>query len=298
MDKTLVILAAGMGSRYGGLKQLDQLGPSGEAILEYSVFDALRAGFRKIVFIIRRDFADQFKEFIGSKFNDLAEIVYCYQELDHLPTGFECPPDREKPWGTGHALLSTVDTIKNPFLIINADDFYSLDSFKIAYDMIDSWDDDATPKCGIVAFNLAQTLSKNGTVSRGVCKSSENGKLIDITETHGLSDKDGKIIDQDGNILPPETPVSMNMWCMSSSILPFYEEAFIKFLSKDLETPKSEFYIPSVIDALIKSETISCDIVESPCKWFGVTYKEDKDEVINALKKAVDEGIYPHNLHI
>ncbi|WDE98396.1 hypothetical protein PQO03_21520 [Lentisphaera profundi] len=298
MHKTLVILAAGMGSRYGGLKQLDQLGPSGEAILEYSVFDALRAGFNKIIFIIRRDFAKEFKELIGPKFNDLAEIVYCYQELDHLPTGFDCPSDREKPWGTGHALLSTIDNVNHPFLIINADDFYGLESFKLASNMIDSWEDDSSTKCGIVTFELAQTLSQNGTVSRGVCQKSKANTLSDITETHGLALKADDILDDQGNKFASTTPVSMNMWCMSASMLPYYESAFIKFLSTHLNTPKSEFYIPSVIDELIKNKTISCDIVESPCKWFGVTYKEDKQDVIDALQEAVDQCIYPPSLHI
>ena len=164
--------------------------------------------------------------------------------------------------------------------------------------MLDEWDENSGPKCGIVTFNLAQTLSKNGTVSRGICQNSDDNKLIDITETHGIREKDGKIYDENKNVLPASTPVSMNMWCMTASILPFYEEAFIKFLSKDLFTPKSEFYIPSVIDELIKSEIISCDLLASPCKWFGVTYKEDKPEVIEALKKAVDAGIYPPSLHI
>ena len=298
MTKTLVILAAGMGSRYGGLKQLDQLGPSDEAILEYSVYDALRAGFNKIIFIIRRDFADEFKELIGPKFNDLAEIVYCYQELDHLPTGFECPEGREKPWGTGHALLSTIDTIKNPFLIINADDFYGLESFKLASTMIDSWEESEEEKCGIVTFELAQTLSQNGTVSRGVCKKSSKNTLSDITETHGLVQKGDKIVDEEGNEFDAKTPVSMNMWCMSASMLAHYEAAFIEFLSSHLNTPKSEFYIPSVIDALIKNKQADCDIIESPCKWFGVTYKEDKQDVIDALQEAVDQHIYPPSLHI
>ncbi|MDD7987110.1 hypothetical protein PQO01_19335 [Lentisphaera marina] len=298
MNKTLVILAAGMGSRYGGLKQLDQLGPSGEAILEYSVYDALRAGFNKIIFIIRRDFAKEFKELIGPKFNDLAEIVYCYQELDHLPNGFDCPSDREKPWGTGHALLSTIDTIKNPFLIINADDFYGLESFKLASNMIDSWENTEEEKSGIVTFELVQTLSQNGSVSRGVCQKSSTNSLSDITETHGLTQQGDKILDENSNEFSAKTPVSMNMWCMSASMLAHYESAFIKFLSNNINVPKSEFYIPSVIDELIKNNKISCDIIESPCKWFGVTYKEDKQDVIDALQEAVKQKIYPPSLHI
>ena len=233
MKKTLVVLAAGMGSRYGGLKQLDQVGPSDEAILEYSVYDAIRAGFQKIIFIIRRDFAEDFQNLIGDKFNDMVKIAYCYQELDHLPSGFECPEGRTKPWGTGHALLSTIDRIKNPFLIINADDFYGLESFKLASEMLDTWGDTSETECGIITFELEQTLSENGSVSRGVCKV-QDGKLVDITETHGLADVNGEILDEDKNNLAKSTPVSMNMWCMTPSILKHYEQAFISFLSQHL----------------------------------------------------------------
>ena len=297
MKKTLVVLAAGMGSRYGGLKQLDPLGPSGEAILEYSVFDALRAGFQKIVFIIRRDFADAFKETVGTKFDSLAEIAYCYQELDHLPAGFKVPADREKPWGTGHALLATMDTVREPFLIINADDLYGTESFKLASQMLDSWEQTTDPKCAIIGFRLDQTLSENGTVSRGICEISDSAALLNVTETHEIIRKKDQIVAANKQVLDDDATASMNMWCMTPSLFREFDTAFIQFLTKHLNTRKSEFYIPGVVDKLIKAGKIECAVAQSPAKWFGVTYQEDRNSVVASLKQAVDAGIYPANLH-
>ena len=297
MKKTLVVLAAGMGSRYGGLKQLDPLGPSGEAILEYSVFDALRAGFQKIVFIIRRDFADAFKETVGTKFDSLAEIAYCYQELDHLPAGFTLPEARQKPWGTAHALLSTMDTVHEPFLIINADDLYGAESFKLASQMLDEWGETTAPQCGIIGFRLDQTLSENGTVSRGICEISEKNTLLNVTETHEIIRDGEKIVAAENATLPDDATASMNMWCMTPALFREFDKAFIHFLSKDLNTPKSEFYIPGVVDQLIKANKLECAVLQSPCKWYGVTYQEDRDSVVANLKQAVDDGVYPANLH-
>ena len=295
MKKTLVLLAAGMGSRYGGLKQIDQLGTSGEALLEYSIFDALRAGFNKIVFIIRRDFAKEFEDKVGSKFADLAEVDYCYQELDDLPSGFELPKERTKPWGTGHALLATKDVVHEPFLIINADDFYGRESFELASKMLDSWDAEAGLKAGMVGFRLDQTLSDHGSVSRGISQVG-NGQLVEVVETHGIEANENGIISEGGHTLSADSIASMNMWCLNPSIIKEFENSFISFLKEKIDVPKSEFYLPFVIDDLVKSGELSCDVLQSPCKWFGVTYQDDKELVMNSLASAVKEGIYPSKL--
>ncbi len=267
-----------MGSRYDGLKQLDQLGPSGESILEYSVYDALRAGFNKLIFIIRKDFANEFKSQIGAKYEALCEVDYCYQELDDLPPGFALPAERSKPWGTGHGLLSIRKSIQEPFLIINADDFYGQESFVQAAKMLDSWQNTQELKAGMVGFKLAQTLSENGTVSRGVCQV-KNESLVSVTETHQIKQKDSQIYSAE-TPLADDTIVSMNMWCFTANILLEFQEHFKNFLSEKIDIPKSEFYIPFVIDELIKNNILQCSIKTSESQWFGVTYKEDKDTAI------------------
>ena len=295
MKKTLVVLAAGMGSRYGGLKQIDQLGPSGEAMLEYSVFDALRAGFSKIVFIIRKDFETAFRKEVGDQFKDFAEVAYCYQELNDLPSGFNLPEERTKPWGTGHALLSTRDVVKEPFLIINADDFYGRESYELASKVLDNWGVTNESKVGMIGFRLDQTLSKNGTVSRGICDV-EQGKLVKVEETHEIKPQGESITSASERSLTGELTASMNMWCLTPNIFNDFEKAFSQFLTEQIEVPKSEFYIPFVIDDLIQANKIECEVVQSPSQWFGVTYQEDKDLVIESIQKAVDAGIYPIKL--
>ncbi|WDE95803.1 hypothetical protein PQO03_08750 [Lentisphaera profundi] len=295
MKKTLVLLAAGMGSRYGGLKQIDQLGPSGEALLEYSIFDALRAGFQKIVFIIRRDFAKEFEEKIGSKFAEFAEVDYCYQELDELPAGFQLPEERTKPWGTGHALLATKEVVHEPFLIINADDFYGPESFVMAAKMLDSWDQGQELKAGMIGFKLDQTLSDNGTVSRGICEV-KNDQLVQVVETHGIHASDSDVLTEDGSSLASDATASMNMWCLTPSIIREFEQSFISFLKENINVPKSEFYLPFVIDDLVFKNKLACEVAQSPCQWFGITYKEDKQLVINSLQQAVKDEVYPKTL--
>jgi UTP-glucose-1-phosphate uridylyltransferase len=292
MKKTLVLLAAGMGSRYGGLKQIDQLGPSGEALLEYSIFDALRAGFQKIVFIIRRDFADEFEKKIGSKFADFAEVDYCYQELNELPAGFQLPAERTKPWGTGHALLATKEVVQEPFLIINADDFYGPESFVMAAKMLDSWGETQKLKAGMIGFKLDQTLSEYGTVSRGISEVKDN-KLVQVVETHGIHNTPEGIKDESANSLPNDAIASMNMWCLNPSIIREFEQSFISFLKDKIQVPKSEFYLPFVIDELVSNKELECEVVQSPCQWFGVTYKEDKELVVKSLQDAVADKVYP-----
>ncbi|MDD7986402.1 hypothetical protein PQO01_15740 [Lentisphaera marina] len=292
MKKTLVLLAAGMGSRYGGLKQIDQLGPCGEALLEYSIFDALRAGFQKIVFIIRRDFAQEFEEKIGSKFTAFAEVDYCYQELNELPAGFALPAERTKPWGTGHALLAIKEVVTEPFLIINADDFYGPESFVMAAKMLDSWGETQELKAGMIGFKLDQTLSEHGTVSRGISEVKDS-QLVKVVETHGIHASDGRILDEDGNDLASSAIASMNMWCLNPAIIREFEQSFIAFLKEKIEVPKSEFYLPFVIDELVSRQALDCEVVQSSCQWFGVTYKEDKELVVNSLKQAIKEEIYP-----
>ena len=295
MKKTLVLLAAGMGSRYGGLKQIDQLGTSGESLLEYSIFDALRAGFNKIVFIIRRDFAKEFDEQIGSKFADFAEVDYCYQELNDLPNGFELPEGRTKPWGTGHALLATKEVVHEPFLIINADDFYGRESFELASQMLDSWKDLSGLKAGMIGFRLDQTLSDHGSVSRGISQV-ENGQLVEVVETHGIQPSEGGIIADNNQTLANDSIASMNMWCLNPAILKEFENSFIDFLKEKIDVPKSEFYLPFVIDELVKRGELNCEVIQNPCKWFGVTYQEDKELVMGSLKQAVQDGVYPAKL--
>ena len=295
MKKTLVVLAAGMGSRYGGLKQIDQLGPSGEAMLEYSVFDALRAGFTKIVFIIRKDFEEAFKSEVGDQFTPHAEVAYCYQELNDLPSGFALPEDRTKPWGTGHALLSTRDVVKEPFLIINADDFYGRESYELASAMLDKWGETKESKVAMIGFRLDQTLSDNGTVSRGICDV-EYGKLLKVEETHEIEKKGDEIVCASGSTLAGSSTASMNMWCLTPSIFKDFEKAFFSFLMEKIAVEKSEFYIPFVIDDLIQEKSIECEVVQSPSQWFGVTYQQDKDIVVKSIQEAVTEGVYPDKL--
>ena len=295
MKKTLVVLAAGMGSRYGGLKQIDQLGPAGEAMLEYSVFDALRAGFSKIIFIIRKDFEDAFRKEVGDQFNDFAEVAYCYQELNDLPNGFELPGERTKPWGTGHALLSTRKVVKEPFLIINADDFYGRESYELASKMLDNWGETKESKVGMIGFRLDQTLSENGTVSRGICDV-DQGKLVKVEETHEIKPAGDFITSASERKLTGALTASMNMWCLTPNIFNDFEKAFSQFLAEKIEMPKSEFYIPFVIDDLIQAKKIECEVVQSPSQWFGVTYQEDKDLVVESIQKAVDAGVYPIKL--
>jgi len=290
-DITLLVMAAGMGSRYGGLKQLDAVGPNGETIIDYSVYDAIKAGYSKVVFIIRKDFADEFKSKIGDKYKSKIQVEYAYQALDDLPGSFSPPEGREKPWGTGQAILTAKDLISEPFTVINGDDFYGAESFKVAADYYNNGAEDFS----MVAFRMDKTLSEFGGVTRGVC-SIEDNKLSDVVETEGLQKVDGIITSKlDKNYTGAE-PVSMNMWGFMPRLFDYLNEMFVEFLEESGEEMKSEFLIPSVVNDLIQDNREHVSIVESSAKWFGVTYKDDKPYVIEQIQKLIDSGEYPQNL--
>lgn len=296
MKPTLFILAAGMGSRYGGLKQLDGLGPSGETIMDYSVFDALRAGFGKIVFVIRHDFEQEFRDKIISRYEGHVPVEVVFQELANLPEGFAPAEGRTKPWGTGHAVLMGKDVIREPFGVINADDYYGADSFKVLADFLRSVEGKKNCYC-MVGFNIENTLSENGGVSRGLCQVNAEGYLTGVKECHGIERKEGKLIQvaEDGAIVPfPEdASVSMNMWGFTPDYFDYSEKAFVEFLSGHGGELKSEFYIPTVVNDLINDGTVSLKVEPTPSKWFGVTFAADRDATVAQFKKLVDEGLYP-----
>ncbi|MGM9817258.1 MAG: NDP-sugar synthase [Lepagella sp.] len=299
MKPTLFILAAGMGSRYGGLKQLDGLGPSGETIMDYSVYDALRAGFGKIVFVIRHDFEQEFREKIISRYEGHVPVEVVFQDLNNLPEGFTAPEGRTKPWGTGHAVLMGKDVIHEPFAVINADDYYGADSFRVLADFLTSVAGKSNTY-GMVGFNISNTLSENGGVSRGYCKVDEQGYLTDVTECHGIERKDGKLIHvlADGSVadFPENASVSMNMWGFTPDYFQYSEEAFVEFLKVNGKELKSEFYIPSVVNDLIKQGKISLKVEKTVSRWFGVTYAADRAATVAEFKRLVDEGVYPSPL--
>lgn len=299
MKPTLYILAAGMGSRYGGLKQLDGLGPSGETIMDYSVYDALRAGFGKIVFVIRHDFEDEFREKVVSKYEGVVPVEVVFQDIKNIPEGYEINPERSKPWGTGHAVLMAKDVIKEPFAVINADDFYGAESFKVLADFLKSVEGKQNRYC-MVGFKIENTLSENGGVSRGLCKVSPEGNLTGVSECHGIQRKDGKLIQTlaDGTEAPfPEgANVSMNMWGFTPDYFEYSEKAFRDFLAKNSKELKSEFYIPTVVNDLIENGTITLKVEETPSKWFGVTFAADRPDTVAHFAKLVENGVYPKKL--
>ena len=295
MKPTLFILAAGMGSRYGGLKQLDGLGPSGETIMDYSVYDALRAGFGKIVFVIRKDFEQEFREKIISKYEGHVPVEVVFQDIKKIPEGFSVNPDRSKPWGTHHAVLMGKDVIKEPFGVINADDYYGAESFRILGDFLRSVEGKKNCYC-MIGFNIENTLSENGGVSRGLCEVDANGNLTGVTECHGIERKEGRLIQVvEGKEMPfPEDAnVSMNMWGFTPDYFDYSEKAFVKFLEANHNELKAEFYIPTVVNDLIQNGQIELKVIETPSKWFGVTYAADRPATVAQFKKLVDEGTYP-----
>ncbi len=299
MKPTLFILAAGMGSRYGGLKQLDGLGPSGETIMDYSVFDALRAGFGKIVFVIRHDFEQEFRDKIISRYEGHVEVDVVFQDLDNLPAGFSPNEERTKPWGTGHAVLMGKDVIKEPFAVINADDYYGKESFQILADALREIAGKSGEYC-MVGFRIENTLSENGGVSRGHCHVSPEGNLTAVNECHGIQRKEGKLVQTlaDGTEAPfPQgANVSMNMWGFTPDYFKYSEEAFVEFLGKHGDELKSEFYIPTVVNDLIKRGEITLKVKETPSRWFGVTYAADRPATVAQFRQLVDEGVYPAKL--
>jgi NDP-sugar pyrophosphorylase family protein len=299
MQPTLLILAAGMGSRYGGLKQLDPMGPNGETVLDYSVYDAIRAGFGKVVFVIRRDFAEAFKSAVGDKFEDRIGVAYAFQELADLPEGFSVPVGREKPWGTAHAVRAARDQIDAPFAVINADDFYGKDAYKQLVQYFEVSSNEPELRTCMVGYRLENTLSEHGTVNRGLCRV-ENGALQTVEEHETISkDADGSVR---GNNLAGESVeislnaiVSMNFWGFTPALFPSLEALFIEFLEAQGKEMKSECYIPTVIDTLIQSEQTECAVLETNGSWFGVTYPEDKPFVQASIQALIASGDYPQN---
>lgn len=301
MKPTLLILAAGMGSRYGGLKQLDAMGPSGEVVLDYSVYDAIRAGFGKVVFVIRRDFEELFRTQIGSKFEGRIAVDYAFQDLNDLPEGFSVPEGRTKPWGTAHALLSAANVVNEPFLMINADDFYGQDAYKkIAADLVQPRPNDGKSHWSMVGFYLKNTLSDHGSVSRGVCTRDANGMLTTVLEMtkifkHGAGAENREV---EGAYVPltGDEVVSMNFFGFTPDIFPQLRKAFVSFLEKRGTELKSECYVPAEVDALINVGKAEVRVLETTGKWFGVTYPEDKAEVVASIRKLIDAGEYPQSL--
>ena len=297
MKPTLLILAAGMGSRFGGLKQIEPVGPNGETILEYSVFDAIRAGFGKVVFVIRESFADDFKARFESKLAGKIKIEYVFQETDKLPEGFKLPEHREKPWGTGHAVLMARDAINEPFAAINADDFYGAEAYQVIAEYLTK--SVTQEKYAMVGYQLSNTLSVFGTVSRGICVTDKNNELSQITETHKIRQENNQILCESGSKevkLTGNESVSMNFWGFHPSIFKNIETQFIDFLTDHINQPKSEFYIPFVVFEMIQKGQISVEVLTADSPWFGVTYKEDKPYVIEQVRKLTDQGIYPEKL--
>jgi hypothetical protein len=299
MKPTLLVLAAGMGTRYGGNKQLDEVGPSGETIIDYSIYDAIRAGFGKIVFVIRRDIEEQVKERFVERLGDKIIVDYVFQEITNLPEGVKVAPDRSKPWGTSHAILVTEKKIKEPFGVINADDYYGVESFKILYDFLIN---DKDPNCySIVGYKLGNTLSDHGHVNRGVCKVGPDGLLQGIVETRQIEKTldgakapahDGKDVHFTGNEV-----VSMNLWGFKPSCYHFLGTEFRNFINKHGMDLKSELDIPTSVDKFVKSGDIKIKILASNERWFGVTYREDKPFVVENIKKMIRKGIYPARIY-
>lgn len=297
-DPALVILAAGMGSRYGGLKQMDPMGPSGETVLDYSVFDAIRAGFSKVIFVIREDFADAFRESVGSRFTGKIEVTYAFQKLDDLPAGYAVPEGREKPWGTSHAILAARHEIDRPFAVINADDFYGADAYQQAATFLTS----PAPQEGrehyaMVGYRIINTLSAHGAVNRGICQI-EDGLLKGVEEVVEISRKDtdqieGRGIDGRACLIDEEVVVSMNLWAFPRSFLDRLMEHFTSFLAEHGGKLKSECYIPTAVDDLVHRGLADCHVLETSSSWFGVTYPADKPHVVASIEALVAAGRYP-----
>ena len=299
---TLVIMAAGMGSRFGGIKQLEPLGPSGEIIIDYSIYDAIEAGFDKVVFIIRKDIEDDFKQVVGNHIAEHIQVEYVYQSLDDLPKGYSKPEGRVKPWGTGQAILACKDVVKEPFIVINADDYYGKEGFR----KIHSYLEDLEKKNSkydycMAGFLLGNTLSDNGTVTRGVCKTDENSMLVTVNETFDISKKDDKAVGYDENknekIMDLDTPVSMNMWGFTPEFIDELDANFPKFLDNIEDgNIKAEYLLPEIVAKMLRENKATVRVLESSDKWYGITYQEDKEKVKEFFKELVDKNVYPENL--
>lgn len=302
MKPTLLLLAAGMGSRYGGLKQLDGVGPNGETIMDYSIYDAIQSGFGKIVFVIRKDFEQEFRDKVLSKYEGHIPTELVFQSIDALPEGFTCPEGREKPWGTNHAVLMAKDVINEPFLAINCDDFYGRDAFNVMGRFLSGLADGNENSYAMVGFRVGNTLSENGTVSRGVCTTNAEEHLTTVVERTKIARVDGKVSYKDENdewvVIDDNTPVSMNMWGFTPDYFRYSENYFREFLSdeKNMTNLKSEYFIPLMVNKLITDGTASVSVLDTTSKWFGVTYPEDRPETVARIKKLVEEGVYPNKL--
>ncbi len=297
MNSTLVILAAGMASRYGSMKQIQSFGPSGETIMDYSIYDAIKAGFKKVIFIIREDFAREFKEIFEPKLKGKIETDYVYQKLTSFTGDRKIPEDRVKPWGTAHAVLCCKGAVNGPFAVINADDFYGRDAFEKAGDFLQT--ECNNRHFAVLGYQLANTLSENGSVSRGVISTNDKNELTGIKERLKIYRKDGQIVyEEDGQTfpLPSDTKVSMNFFCFDTSYIDMCEEEFQTFLDKNIDNPKAEFLIPEMADFFIKSGRGVISVVPTDAKWFGVTYKEDAPVVQSSIDQLVEEGVYPDDL--
>ena len=299
MKPTLLVLAAGMGSRYGGLKQMDPMGPNGETVLDYSVYDAIRAGFGRVVFIIREDFAEAFRQGVGSRFADVIEVDYAFQKLDDLPEGFAVPEGRTKPWGTAHAIRAARHLVKESFAVINADDFYGRDAYVRAAEFLN------TPRTendkahyAMIGYPLINTLSDHGDVNRGICTRSADGLLASVEEYVKIErDSDGVVrgnaLDGTRSEVCEKSPVSMNFWAFTHCFMDHLETEFSHFLKNFITVEKSENYIPTVVDALIRSGKADCAVLDTTSHWFGVTYPDDKQHVVSSIRTLIETGEYP-----
>lgn len=299
MKPTLFVLAAGMGSRYGGLKQLDGLGPNGETIMDYSIFDAIRGGFGKVVFVIRKDFEQDFRDKIISKYENHIPVEVVFQALDNLPAGFTAPEERVKPWGTNHAVLMGKDVINEPFAVINADDFYGRDSFAVLGEALAKLEGKKNDYC-MIGYRVGNTLSESGSVARGVCETNAEGYLTSIVERTAIERIDGKIsfTDEDGKLvtIADNTPVSMNMWGFTPDYFQYSEDIFVDFLKENMDNLKSEYYIPVAVNKLINDGVARVKVLDTASKWFGVTYAADRQGVVDKIQALVDAGEYPEKL--
>lgn len=300
MKSTLFVLAAGMGSRYGGLKQLDGLGPNGETIMDYSIFDAIRGGFGKIVFVIRKDFEKDFREKILSKYENHIPVELVFQSVDKLPAGFTCPEGRVKPWGTNHAVLMGKEVINEPFAVINADDFYGRDSFVVLGRWLSELPEGAKNRYCMVGFRVGNTLSESGTVARGICSTNDEGCLTTVVERTEIMRVDGKVCYKDEQgawvAVDDNTPVSMNMWGFTPDYFKYSEDYFIDFLKNNLDNLKAEYFIPLMVNKLINEGTATVKVLDTTSKWFGVTYAADRQGVVDKIQSLVDAGEYPSKL--
>ncbi len=299
MRPSLLVLAAGLGSRYGGLKQLDGLGPNGETIMDYSIYDAVEAGFGKVVFVIRKTFEDEFREKVTKKYEHLIPIEIVFQELDDLPQGFDLNPERVKPWGTNHALMMGKKAINEPFAVINADDFYGRNSYKVMCDFLSQLEGSKKNYC-MVGYKVGNTLSESGTVARGVCETNAEGNLTSIVERTQIKRIDGVVKYKDENdewvSIPDDKPVSMNMFGFTPDYFEYSDEFFVRFLKENAENLKSEFFIPTLVNELITTDKATLKVLDTTSQWFGVTYQEDRQWVVDKFKELVDKGEYPSPL--